>query len=288
MRKNTVICFMLILSVLFGLCGCGQKEPINTVEDTSSSTSEDKTSSTTSANGKTDTSSTEDNTTTSITSEKEISESITTASSTKPPKQETKPPKNNATSKQDTTPPSSTEGTKPSVDVPDMTSEKALSEIADMIVAKLNDYRAMEGKAKCSANALPNMMKYAKYRSTQLPSNFDHDMNDMKVASNAVKYGDLIDESRYDPATDEIIYTGKKIYIADVSEAIGKISTPAINTWTKEQLADKIATGFYESKGHWGGLGNTQTVNMCVGITYKDGRYWTCVVYGNPNTTKYG
>lgn len=45
MRKNTVICFMLILSVLFGLCGCGQKEPSNTVEDTSSSTSEDKTSS---------------------------------------------------------------------------------------------------------------------------------------------------------------------------------------------------------------------------------------------------
>lgn len=288
MRKNTVICLMFILSVLFGLCGCGQKDPINTVEDTSSSTSEDKTSSKTSSNGETDTSSTEDNTSSTI-NEKEISESITTASSTKPPKQETKPPTDTPTSKPETTPPSSSERTKPSVDVPDMTSEKALAEIANMVVEKISKYRIQEGIPACTNSIYPNMIRYAKYRSSQLPTNFSHDMQAIKEAKNAVKYGVPTEDSRYDPATDEIIYTGEIVYMASISEAIGRISTPAINTWTKEQLANKIATGFYESKDHWQGLSDTTTTkHMAAGITYKNGKYWTCIVYGDDITASYG
>lgn len=55
------------------------------------------------------------------------------------------------------------------------------------------------------------------------------------------------------------------------------------------QMADKIATGFYESKDHWQGLSDTTTTkHMAAGITYKNGKYWTCIVYGDDITASYG
>lgn len=154
--------------------------------------------------------------------------------------------------------------------------------LRERILYYINEYR------DTPATSLPKMTQVADYRAVQLESNFDHDVDDKREAYNAYKYGDytVYDDSHYDWETGEITYTGKKIeeyrnvYVA---EAIGKSS------YTKniDKLANRIATMFYNSSGHWNYVGDSTNTYVSVGVHISGQSVFTCVLAAPSDVVKY-
>ncbi len=152
------------------------------------------------------------------------------------------------------------------VEIPEPESSNATAEdamaIAQRLVEIINEYRAEEGA--CKATVLQGLTKYAEYRSKQLVSNFAHNTNDERAAATALKYGQYINPVLYG-------MTGDPYYSANAREAIGKGSLFG----TVDQIAERIATGFRNSKEHWSYVGGDEYKYIAVGITCENG-YWYC------------
>lgn len=151
--------------------------------------------------------------------------------------------------------------------------------IENRIIELFNEYRNTPLKA------LPGLSEYDKLRSVQLVTNFAHDIDDMRKASDKLKYGKVIvtEESYYDFEKNEVVYTGKtiKYYQVDAMEAIGR---GGILKRTPEQIALEIASGFRNSAGHWSYLGSDEYKYIGCGVTVKDGNWYCCVSVAETNT----
>lgn len=163
------------------------------------------------------------------------------------------------------------EVTKPESSIPTGTEEnssdiKAIQEddgtIAERVVLLINDFRTDEGV--CEATVLPKLTEYAEYRSHQLTTNFEHDIIDERAAATILKYGQYINPVLYG-------MTGEPYYTANAREAIGKGSLFG----TVDQIAERIATGFRNSKEHWSYVGGDEYKYIAVGITCEN-NYWYC------------
>ena len=150
--------------------------------------------------------------------------------------------------------------------------------IENRIIELFNEYRNTPLKA------LPGLSEYDKLRSVQLVTNFAHDIDDMRKASDKLKYGKVIvtEESYYDFEKNEVVYTGKtiKYYQVDAMEAIGR---GGILKRTPEQIALEIASGFRNSAGHWSYLGSDEYRYIGCGVTIKDGNWYCCVSVAETN-----
>ena len=150
--------------------------------------------------------------------------------------------------------------------------------IENRIIELFNEYRNTPLKA------LPGLSEYDKLRSVQLVTNFAHDIDDMRKASDKLKYGKVIvtEESYYDFEKNEVVYTGKtiKYYQVDAMEAIGR---GGILKRTPEQIALEIAQGFRNSAGHWSYLGSDEYRYIGCGVTIKDGNWYCCVSVAETN-----
>lgn len=150
--------------------------------------------------------------------------------------------------------------------------------IENRIIELFNEYRNTPLKP------LSGLSEYDKLRSVQLVTNFAHDIDDMRKASDKLKYGKVIvtEESYYDFEKNEVVYTGKtiKYYQVDAMEAIGR---GGILKRTPEQIALEIASGFRNSAGHWSYLGSDEYRYIGCGVTVKDGNWYCCVSVAETN-----
>ena len=151
--------------------------------------------------------------------------------------------------------------------------------IEKRVIELFNEYRNTPLKP------LSGLSEYDKLRSVQLVANFAHDIEDMRKASDKLKYGKLIitEESYYDFEKEEVVYTGEtiKYYQVDAMEAIGR---GGILMRTPEQIALEIASGFRNSAGHWSYLGSDEYKYIGCGVTVKDGNWYCCVSVAETNT----
>ena len=151
--------------------------------------------------------------------------------------------------------------------------------IEKRVIELFNEYRNTPLKP------LSGLSEYDKLRSVQLVTNFAHDIEDMRKASDKLKYGKLIitEESYYDFEKEEVVYTGEtiKYYQVDAMEAIGR---GGILMRTPEQIALEIAQGFRNSAGHWSYLGSDEYKYIGCGVTVKDGNWYCCVSVAETNT----
>lgn len=151
--------------------------------------------------------------------------------------------------------------------------------IENRVIELFNEYRNTPLKS------LSGLSEYDKLRSVQLVTNFAHDIEDMRKASDKLKYGKLIitEESYYDFEKEEVVYTGEtiKYYQVDAMEAIGR---GGILMRTPEQIALEIASGFRNSAGHWSYLGSDEYKYIGCGVTIKDGNWYCCVSVAETNT----
>lgn len=153
--------------------------------------------------------------------------------------------------------------------------------IENRVIELFNEYRNTPLKS------LSGLSEYDKLRSVQLVTNFAHDIEDMRKASDKLKYGKLIitEESYYDFEKEEVVYTGEtiKYYQVDAMEAIGR---GGILMRTPEQIALEIAQGFRNSAGHWSYLGSDEYKYIGCGVTVKDGNWYCCVSVAETNIDK--
>lgn len=200
--------------------------------------------------------------TTTSSTEKKTENNTESSSSVKPPATESDTNKKPTVS--DTTSSNTTKPHTPNSDfvIEQYATAQDADKIAEKVVEYINKYRNNEGVSK--ASVLPDLTKYAKYRSQQLIINFAHDTFDERAAATALKYGEYVDPVLYG-------MTGEPYYTANAREAIGKGSLFG----TIEQTATRIADGFRNSKGHWSYVGSSEYKYIAVGITCKNG-YWYC------------
>lgn len=190
------------------------------------------------------------------------------------------PQKNNISQNTPKDPVSSTEsdGKKSSVSNYNEADSNDETWIENRVIELFNEYRNTPLKS------LSGLSEYDKLRSVQLVTNFAHDIEDMRKASDKLKYGKLIitEESYYDFEKEEVVYTGEtiKYYQVDAMEAIGR---GGVLMRTPEQIALEIASGFRNSAGHWSYLGSDEYKYIGCGVTVKDGNWYCCVSVAETN-----
>ena len=145
------------------------------------------------------------------------------------------------------------------------------AEIADRIVAYINEYRSEEGN--CNATKLPGLTEYAEFRSRQLVANFAHDTVDERAAATAMQYGQYIDPGLYG-------MNGEPYYRANAREAIAKTTLGG----TVDAVAIHIARMARNSADHWRYVGDPEYSFIAVGITYESGSWYCCIAVSKVNT----
>lgn len=127
--------------------------------------------------------------------------------------------------------------------------------IADKIIEYINEYRMQNGN--CSAVKLSGLTEFAKFRSSQIVTNFAHDSVDQRIAATAVKYGEYIDTKLYG-------MDGEPYYVPHIREAIAMSGYRG----TDESVAKNIATLTKNSPSHWKYVGDAKYSFIGVGMTY--------------------
>lgn len=145
------------------------------------------------------------------------------------------------------------------------------AEIADRIVAYINEYRIEDGSG--NAIKLPGLTEYAEYRSRQLVANFAHDTFDERTAATALQYGQCIDPKLYG-------MTGEPYYTANAREAIAKTTFGG----TVDAVAMHIARMARNSAAHWCYVGDSEYSFIAVGVTYESGTWYCCIAVAKDNT----
>ena len=204
--------------------------------------------------------------------EQAVDPTPTTLVPTTKPKEETTP---TVTTK--STEPSATENTAPKVE--ETPKEKEIyvgiqwpevdpAEIERLVIEKVNAYRIAQGDN--AAKMLPGLTEVARYRATELTTNFEH--RGEQHVSTELKYGQYVDLTPYG-MPDESYYKGYS------REAIG------MGDWfgTAESMSDRIADGFHHSKGHWSYVGNSEYPYIAVGVTKANGKWYVCILMSEEN-----
>ena len=142
-------------------------------------------------------------------------------------------------------------------------------EIERLVVEKVNAYRIAQGDT--AATMLPGLTEVARYRANELTTNFSHTSS--RDACNELKYGEFVDMTLYGLTAEDSYYQGYN------REAIG------MGDWfgTAESMSDRIADGFYHSKGHWAYVGSSEYPYIAVGVTKANGKWYVCVCMSEKN-----
>ena len=202
-------------------------------------------------------------------SEKSIlSEAAETPSTVTPP--ETKPPATTALSE-----PPTEETTKPEPIVIETVAEETAPPEADpadiekLVVKYINQYRTEQGDT--ATTMLPGLTAVARYRAEQIITDFSH--NSIPDACTVLQYGDFIDMTLYGGIAEDSYYRGYS------REAIGK------GDWfgTADQMAERIASGFRNSAGHWSYVGRSQYPYIAVGIVHAENKWHVCICMSAKN-----
>ena len=175
------------------------------------------------------------------------------------------------------TEPSATENTVPKVEEPPKEEEiyvgiqwpeVDLAEIERLVIEKVNVYRIAQGET--AATMLPGLTEVARYRATELTTNFEHRAE--QHVSTELRYGQYVDLAPYG-MSDDSYYKGYS------REAIG------MGDWfgTAESMSDRIADGFHHSKGHWSYVGSSKYPYIAVGVTKANGKWYVCILMSEEN-----
>lgn len=142
------------------------------------------------------------------------------------------------------------------------------AEIERLVIEKVNAYRIAQGDT--AATMLPGLTKVARYRATELTTDFEHRAE--QHVSTELKYGQYVDLAPYG-MPDESYYKGYS------REAIG------MGEWfgTAESMSDRIADGFHRSKGHWSYIGSSKYPYIAVGVTKENGKWYVCILMSERN-----
>lgn len=149
--------------------------------------------------------------------------------------------------------------TKP--ETPANATESDTKAVADRIIYHLNRARANIGSGELKK--LPRLTGYAEYRSSQLPSNFAHDISDWFAAAKATGYG------RYTEMPD-----GSGSYDIGAQEAIAMAGIVG----SADKIGQCLAQIIIESSRHWQYVGSDEMKYTGVGVTCVGDLWYTCIM----------
>jgi len=133
--------------------------------------------------------------------------------------------------------------------------------VADRVIYYLNRARANIGGGELKK--LPRLTGYAEYRSSQLPSNFAHDISDWFAAAKATGYG------RYTEMPD-----GSGSYDIGAQEAIAMAGIVG----SADKIGECLAQIIIDSRRHWQYVGSDEMKYTGVGVTCVDDLWYTCIM----------
>ena len=133
--------------------------------------------------------------------------------------------------------------------------------VADRVIYYLNKARADIGSGELKK--LPRLTVYAEYRSSQLPSNFAHDISDWFAAAKATGYG------RYTEMAD-----GSGSYDIGAQEAIAMAGVVG----SADKIGQQLAQIIIDSSRHWPYVGSDEMKYTGVGVTCIDDLWYTCIM----------
>ena len=133
--------------------------------------------------------------------------------------------------------------------------------VADRVIYHLNRARANIGSGELKR--LPRLTGYAEYRSSQLPSNFAHDISDWFAAAKATGYG------RYTEMPD-----GSGSYDIGAQEAIAMAGIVG----SADKIGQCLAQIIIESHRHWPYVGSDEMKYTGVGVTCVDDLWYTYIM----------
>ena len=149
--------------------------------------------------------------------------------------------------------------TKP--ETPANATESDAKAVADRVIYHLNRARANIGSGELKR--LPRLTGYAEYRSSQLPSNFAHDISDWFAAAKATGYG------RYTEMPD-----GSGSYDIGAQEAIAMAGIVG----SADKIGQCLAQIIIDSRRHWQYVGSDEMKYTGVGVTCVDDLWYTCIM----------
>ena len=133
--------------------------------------------------------------------------------------------------------------------------------VADRVIYHLNRARVNIGSGELKK--LPRLTGYAEYRSSQLPSNFAHDISDWFAAAKATGYG------RYTEMPD-----GSGSYDIGAQEAIAMAGIVG----SADKIGECLAQIIIDSRRHWQYVGSDEMKYTGVGVTCIDDLWYTCIM----------
>ena len=133
--------------------------------------------------------------------------------------------------------------------------------VADRVIYYLNRARANIGSGELKK--LSRLTVYAEYRSSQLPSNFAHDISDWFAAAKATGYG------RYTEMPD-----GSGSYDIGAQEAIAMAGIVG----SADKIGQCLAQIIVDSSRHWQYVGSDEMKYTGVGVTCVDDLWYTCIM----------
>ena len=146
-------------------------------------------------------------------------------------------------------------------ETPANATESDTKAVADRVIYYLNRARANIGSGELKR--LPRLTGYAEYRSSQLPSNFAHDISDWFAAAKATGYG------RYTKMPD-----GSGSYDIGAQEAIAMAGIVG----SADKIGECLAQIIIESHRHWPYVGSDEMKYTGVGVTCVDDLWYTCIM----------
>lgn len=153
--------------------------------------------------------------------------------------------------------------TEPVIEETDPPPEVNPAEVERLVIKYINQYRTEQGDTVTTM--LPGLTAVARYRAEQLITDFSH--NSIPDACTVLQYGDFIDMTLYGGTDEDSYYRGYS------REAIGK------GDWfgTADQMAERIASGFRNSAGHWSYVGSSQYPYIAVGVIHAENKWYVCI-----------
>ncbi len=145
------------------------------------------------------------------------------------------------------------------------------SEVEQKVAEYINAYRNAQGDS--SATVLSGLTEVARYRAVEIQTDFSH--NSKADACTVLKYGEYIDMTLFGGTAEDSYYRGYS------KEAIGKGDLFG----TADQVAERIATGFKNSKAHWSYVGDSQYKYIAVGIKFDEqqNKWYCCICVSTEN-----
>lgn len=139
--------------------------------------------------------------------------------------------------------------------------------VADKMIEYINSYRSTP------VTKLAGLTGYSEYRSSQLVSNFAHDTADQREAATALQYGKYIDPVLYGIEGDPYYEVAGMEAIA-CGAYVGSIN----------EVAENFALQIYNSGSHWGYVGSSDYQYIGIGVAYRNGAWYCCIMVSRENT----